>query len=139
MARRTKAVVPKEVESQRTEETGVEQVQQPSPQMDNMSVPELNELIERATAIRDGKIGAERQAFINRIRAEAEGLGLTMQDLITTPKPERKTAGGREPAAVKYKDHETGATWTGRGRMAKVFRERLDQGRSLEEFLVKPE
>ena len=139
MARRTKAIGPQEVEPQGTKETEAEQLQQPSLQMDNMSVPELNELIERATAIRDGKIGAERQAFISRIRAEAEGLGLTMQDLITPLKPERKTAGGREPATVKYKDHETGATWTGRGRMAKVFRERLDQGRSLEEFLVKPD
>ena len=139
MARRTKAVMLDKVEPQETEETKVEQVQQPSPQMDSMSVPELNGLIEQATAIRDGKIGAERQAFINRIRAEAEGLGLTMQGLITTPKPERKAAGGREPAAVKYRDHETGATWTGRGRMAKVLRERFDQGRSLDEFLVKPE
>ena len=139
MARRTKVVGPEEVAPQDTKEMEVEQVQQPSLQMDNMSVPELSELIERVTAIRDGKIGAERQAFIDRIRAEAEGLGLTMQDLITPLKPERKTAGGREPAAVKYKDHETGATWTGRGRMAKIFRERLDQGRSLEEFLVKPE
>ena len=139
MARRTKAVGPEKIEPQGAEEPEVGQVQQPSLQMDNMSVLELNELIERATALRDGKIGAERQAFINRIRAEAEGLGLTMQDLIATPKPERKTAGGREPAAIKYKDRETGATWTGRGRMAKVFRERLDQGRSLEEFLVKPE
>ena len=145
MARRSKTVEPEEVVSQETEpqETGeaettvAEAVQEAPDQMNSMSVAELNNLIERATAARDGKIGAERQAFIDRIRAEAEGLGLSMQDLAAPPKPEKKTAGGREPAGVKYRDPETGGTWSGRGRMSTIFRERLDQGRSLDEFLVR--
>ena len=140
MARRSKVVEPEEVVSQETEEAEapvVEAVHQAPDQMNSMSVAELNNLIERATTVRDSRIGAERQVFIDRIRAEAEGLGLSMQDLATPPKPEKKSAGGREPAGVKYRDPETGGTWSGRGRMSTIFRERLDQGRSLDEFLVR--
>ena len=145
MARRSKVVEPEEIVSQETEpkETGeaettvAEAVQETPDQMKSMSVADLNNLIERATAARDGKIGAERQAFIDRIRAEAEGLGLSMQDLVTPRKPEKRSAGGREPAGVKYRDPETVGTWSGRGRMSTIFRERLDQGRSLDEFLVR--
>ena len=145
MARRSRVVVTKEVEPQEIEETAVETVEevvqeprQETPgQMESMSVAELNVLISRATAVRDGKIGAERQAFIDRIRAEAEGLGLTMQDLMTSPKPLKKTPTGREPAVVKYRHGEQ--TWTGRGRLPTWLTAMEAEGHTRDEFLVKLE
>ena len=141
MARRSRVVAMKEVEPQEIEETVVETVEevvQETPgQMESLSVAELNDLISRATAVRDGKIGAERQAFIDRIRAEAEGLGLTMQDLITSPKPSKKTPTGREPAVVKYRHGKQ--TWTGRGRLPTWLTAMEAEGHTRDEFLVKPE
>ena len=138
MARRSKIVEQEEVEPQETEEveaTGIEVAQEAPDQMDSMSVAELNDLIERATAARDGKIGAERQAFIDRIRAEAEGLGLSMQDLVAPPKPEKKTTGGRAPAPVKYRRGDD--TWTGRGRLPNWLTALEATGQRREEFLVR--
>ncbi len=138
MARRSKIVEQEEVVPQETEEaeaTEFEVAQEAPDQMDSMSVAELNDLIERATAARDGKIGAERQAFIDRIRAEAEGLGLSMQDLVTPPKPEKKTAGGREPAPVKYRRGDD--TWTGRGRLPNWLAALEATGQRRDEFLVR--
>ena len=147
MARRSR--VRAEVEPQETEEPEAETVeeaegvqepvqeapQETADQMESMSVAELNDLISRATAIREGKIGAERQAFIDSIRSEAEGLGLSMQDLMATPKTVKKTPTGREPAAVKYRDGDK--TWTGRGRLPTWLTAAEAQGHSRDEFLVK--
>lgn len=41
------------------------------------------------------------------------------------------------PIAPKYRDPETGHTWTGRGRMATWLAEKIRAGRSLEDFLIK--
>ena len=145
MARRSRVV--EKVEPQEIEEAeapkaeAVEKVAQEEPdQMESMSVAELNDLIGRATAARDGKIGAERQSFIDRIRAEAEGLGLSMQDLMTQPKPVKplkKTSNGREPATVKYRNGEQ--TWTGRGRLPTWLTAMEAEGHTRDEFLVKPD
>ena len=142
MARRSRAraeVEPQETEA--VEETEVveeaETAEEPTKEasMESMSVSELNDLIGRATAIREGKIGAERQTFIDRIRAEAEGLGLSMQDLIAPSKPAKKTPTGREPAAVKYRDGDK--TWTGRGRLPTWLTQMEAEGHNRSEFLVK--
>ena len=145
MARRSRVV--EKIEPQEIEEAeapkseAVEEVAQEEPdQMESMSVAELNDLIGRATVARDGKIGAERQSFIDRIRAEAEGLGLSMQDLMTQPKPVKplkKTSTGREPAAVKYRNGEQ--TWTGRGRLPTWLTAMEAEGHTRNEFLVKPD
>ena len=39
---------------------------------------------------------------------------LTLADLGSSGKP--KNLNSREPVAIKYRDPDTGATWTGRGR-----------------------
>lgn len=42
----------------------------------------------------------------------------------------------REPVAVKYRDPDTGETWSGRGRMATWLAERIKAGAKLDDFLV---
>lgn len=47
-------------------------------------------------------------------------------------------AAGREtqPVAVKYRDPETGETWSGRGRMASWLADRVRAGAKLDDFLA---
>jgi len=42
----------------------------------------------------------------------------------------------QQPVAAKYRDPETGETWSGRGRMATWLSEKIRAGAKLEEFLV---
>jgi DNA-binding protein H-NS len=104
---------------------------------ESMTVMELNAEIERLTVLRDGMIGAARDDFIDRVRSEAHGLGLTLEDLMPKAQPAKVTKTTKAGnATVKYRDPETGATWSGRGRMAKRFVDLKAQGRNLDEFLV---
>ena len=80
---------------------------------------------------------AERNAKIEEIRQQMEAVGLSVDDLgvvATKSAPKKK----RAPRPAKYKievDGET-ITWTGQGRTPTVFKQELDKGRSLEEFLI---
>jgi DNA-binding protein H-NS len=53
---------------------------------------------------------------------------------------ERAAAARREEAAsgvhVKYRDPVTGETWSGRGRMARWLKEKVEAGEDLEKYLV---
>ncbi|MBA5686329.1 H-NS histone family protein [Rugamonas apoptosis] len=61
---------------------------------------------------------AARAAELTKAKAEIAAImdefGLTIADLGGIGKA--KSAKLREPVAIKYRDPETGATWTGRGR-----------------------
>lgn len=51
--------------------------------------------------------------------------------------PEQPTHKERsQPIATKYRDPETGQSWSGRGRMANWLAERIKAGARLEDFLV---
>jgi DNA-binding protein H-NS len=54
----------------------------------------------------------QREGVLNEIRRLMDLHNLTTEDLMIKP---RRT-GFRAPAQVKYRDPETGATWSGRGR-----------------------
>jgi len=54
----------------------------------------------------------QREGVLNEIRRLMDLHNLTTEDLMIKP---RRT-GFRVPAQVKYRDPETGATWSGRGR-----------------------
>lgn len=51
----------------------------------------------------------------------------------------RRDRDRRQEVLPKYRDPETGATWAGRGTMARWLRERLAAGAKLEDFLRRPE
>lgn len=79
---------------------------------------------------------AERNAKIEEIRLQMEAVGLSVDDLgavavKTAPKK-------RAPRPPKYKIEVDGKTitWTGQGRTPTVFKNELEKGRSLEEFLI---
>jgi DNA-binding protein H-NS len=46
-------------------------------------------------------------------------------------------AGAREEVAAKYRDPATGATWSGRGRMANWLAQKVRAGDTAEAYLIK--
>lgn len=82
---------------------------------------------------------AERSAVLDEFRALLTKHGMTIQDVVKglasgKPKTPASTAGKK--VAVKYRDPESGQTWTGRGLRPKWLREKIDAGGKLESFLV---
>lgn len=82
---------------------------------------------------------AERSAVFDEFRALLTKHNLTIQDVVKglaggKPKAPASTAGKK--VAVKYRDPESGSTWTGRGLRPKWLREKMDAGAKLESFLV---
>ena len=111
----------------------------PSTQPDPM--PTLQELLDRKASL-EGEIAQARRES----RAKALGVvlatmaeaGLTVQDVEAAWRQSEKR--GREavrrPVAPKYRDSETGATWTGRGLKPTWLVARLAAGKSLSDFAI---
>jgi DNA-binding protein H-NS len=82
---------------------------------------------------------AQRASVINEIKTLMAQHGLTVADLTTTSKRGSSSASAeKEPSkvAIKYRDPDTGSTWTGRGLKPRWLVAALENGRSLEDFLV---
>jgi DNA-binding protein H-NS len=111
------------------------------------------ELMRQAEAARKTEIGAA----IAEIKAKMATYGITPDDLggkakarrgrkpkvartvkpAKTAKPGKaKVAGTRKPVAAKYRNAETGETWSGRGKPPKWLAAEIAKGRKREEFLV---
>lgn len=54
----------------------------------------------------------------------------------TGREPEREVEAAATGIAPKYRDPETGQTWSGRGRMANWLAEKIRNGHRLEDFLI---
>ena len=82
--------------------------------------------------------------MVEEFRAKAEAMGLSLAELVGgTAQASRPGGKARQPRKVatsppaKYRNPETGATWSGRGRMPKWLALAGEQGRSREEFATK--
>lgn len=87
--------------------------------LDRLSVPELAALIEAAQAKRQEKMAGAKAALLAEFKDKAAELGMSLSALMSSSKPEvgRKTRRSKgEKVAPKYRNPETGDTWTGRGR-----------------------
>jgi len=85
---------------------------------------------------------------VARVKTLMKKLGVSVEDLAgaTTrgkgaPKgtAQGRRAGAAKPkstVAPKYRDPDSGATWTGRGRPPVWLAQKLSQGRTKEEFLI---
>jgi DNA-binding protein H-NS len=92
---------------------------------------------------------ALKQAAVKRVQREIELHGLTAEDLFssgtsigngrkvkaTTPTKAKRTAGAKGARAAKYGD-SAGNTWGGMGKRPQWLRDALDQGASIEDFLL---
>ncbi len=111
----------------------------------DLSVEELRDLAEKLDKIlveRESMAEEEQQALaarnakIEEIRLQMEAVGLSIDDLGGVPV--KATAKKRAPRPAKYQIEVNGemVQWTGQGRMPTVFKNEINKGRSLEDFLI---
>lgn len=114
---------------------------------------QADDLLRQAEAARKSEIGAA----IAEIKAKMVAYGITLEDLGGKAKAARgrkpkagkasgkaakpakataKPAKARKPVAVKYRNSETGETWTGRGKPPTWLKAQEVAGRKREGFLV---
>ncbi|BDA59973.1 hypothetical protein NUITMVS1_14360 [Shewanella xiamenensis] len=90
---------------------------------------------EREEANAEAEANAERIAKIAELQKMIESAGLSLDDLGGVTAKVKST---RAPRPAKYSivvEGET-VTWTGLGRMPTVFKEQIENGRSIEDFLI---
>ncbi len=114
--------------------------------LERLTVTDLDKVIAAAERQREAKRESGKKELVEEFRAKAEAMGLSLAELVggsaqasrtaaKTRKPQKGAPAA--PPAVKYRNPETGATWSGRGRMPKWLAFAEEQGRSREEFAVK--
>lgn len=86
---------------------------------------QIAELQKKAEAARSNELAAAK-AKIAEIMKE---YGLSLSDIGGVNK--QKTGQVREPVAIKFKNSNTGETWTGRGRMPRWL-----VGKEIEQFRI---
>lgn len=124
-------------------------------QLNEMSAADLTRLIEAAEAQRREAAERGKRELIEKIRAEAEALGLPMRDLfaslspaaVSTSKPARRprkapaaegdgaTSGPGSKVPVQFRG-PNGEEWSGRGRLPRWLTALEAEGRSRDEFRV---
>ena len=116
------------------------------PLLEGLTVAELDKVIAAAQQQREARRESGKRELVEEFRAKAEAMGLSLQELlggsVQTGRPAGKTRQPRKGAQsasppVKYRNPETGETWSGRGRMPKWMALAQERGHGREEFLAK--
>jgi len=81
---------------------------------------------------------AERTEAIAKVRALMSDHGLTAADLTSPKGAPRGAVSKGSKVAAKYRNSETGDTWSGRGLQPNWLKAAVAAGRKLEEFAVQP-
>jgi DNA-binding protein H-NS len=116
------------------------------PLLDGLTVGDLDKVIAAAEQQREAKRESAKNELRSEFKARAEALGLSLGDLVAgssaagrpsgKERSSRKGPSASSPAA-KYRNAETGETWSGRGRPPKWVTLAEQQGRSREELAIK--
>lgn len=115
---------------------GADQIDLNSLDLHAYSVDDLDLLIKRAQAT----IRGMRLNQLNQLRREvqkaAEFLGMSVAEVVGLEKPARRGPSASK-VAPKYRNPDNPEqTWTGRGQKPVWLRELLEQGFSLDDFLI---
>ena len=105
-----------------------------------LTIDDLDKVIADAGRQREAKRESGKKELVEEFRARAEALGLSLEELAAgSPKADRPSGKGpsAQSPAVKYRNPETGETWSGRGRAPKWLTLAEQQGRGREEFAAK--
>lgn len=94
---------------------------------------ELQAQIEALKQQAEAQRKAEMAAVIADIRAKMEEYGITLADL--TPRRGGAATKG-STVAPKYRNAQTGETWSGRGKMPRWLQKEIESGKSKESFLI---
>ena len=105
--------------------------------VDNLTSTELDELIKASTARKNAEIAGARASFLDEVKTKAASLGMSLADLVGLGSGKAaKSQTPRTTTTPKYRDPETGATWSGRGYPAKWITDYEAKGRKREEFAI---
>jgi DNA-binding protein H-NS len=105
----------------------------------NLSGQELEELIRIASGRKDEQLASAKASFVAEVKTRAASLGVSLAELVRVggmTTAERPKGAGRTPSGPKYRNPDTGETWSGRGRPAKWLTELEAKGRKRQEFAV---
>jgi DNA-binding protein H-NS len=113
--------------------------------LEGLTVADLDKVITEAERLREARRESGKRELVEEFRAKAAAMGLSFEELLRSPAQAGRPAGkARQPQKgtpaslpAKYRDPETGATWSGRGRTPKWLVLAEEQGRSREEFAAK--
>lgn len=110
------------------------------PLLEGLTIGDLEKVIVAAERQREAKRESGKKELIEEFRSRAEALGLSLSELAAgapnAGRPSGKGPSAQSPA-VKYRNPETGETWSGRGRAPKWLTLAERQGRGREEFAAK--
>ena len=96
-------------------------------------MPTYKELLAQRQQLDDAIAQARQHELsdaVTRAKALVAEFGLTSKDVFGTARKSHATAGAK--VAAKYRDPESGTTWSGRGR-----RPRWLDGKKIEDYLIK--
>ncbi len=117
-----------------------------SPLLEGLTVADLEKVIVAAERQREASRESGKKELVEEFKAKAEALGLSLAELVggsvqpsrTPAKPSKPQKGApAAPLPAKYRNPETGQTWSGRGRMPKWLALAEEAGRSRDGFLAK--
>ena len=91
---------------------------------------EIARLMQQAEAARK----AEVSAVIAEIKAKMAEYGITVSDVDRSPGRSSRARG--MTVAAKYRNHATGETWSGRGKMPRWLQAEVNSGKRKEDFLI---
>ncbi|MGC9163729.1 MAG: H-NS family nucleoid-associated regulatory protein [Thiomonas sp.] len=95
---------------------------------------ELQAQIEALKQQAEAQRKAEVAAVVAEIRAKMDEYGITLADLGSRRAGGTSSKGSR--IAPKYRNAQTGETWTGRGKMPRWLQNAVDSGMSKESFRI---
>lgn len=78
----------------------------------------------------------QRSDAISQIRTLMADHGLTLADLTAKPSGAKSSAATGRKLAPRYRDPDSGSTWSGRGLRPKWLQAAIESGRKLEDFAV---
>ena len=105
--------------------------------LEGLTIGELGKVIAAAEQQREAERETGKKELMEEFRARAEALGLSLGELAASASKASRPS-GKDPSthspAVKFRNPETGGTWSGRGRAPRWLTSAEQQGRSREEF-----
>lgn len=108
-----------------------------TPPIENLSVEELELLIERARELREVRIDEAKAAIVARAKADAAAIGLTLQDVLGMETKRRKRSDAGIKLGPKYIG-PNGETYGGRGPVPAWLRTLEAKGHKRDRYLAKP-
>ncbi|APR71549.1 MULTISPECIES: H-NS histone family protein [Acinetobacter] len=106
------------------------------PDISDLSVEDLKRLQAEAEALIESKKDQAIEDAYNQIIAIADGIGLSVEELLAVGEQKRKKT-TRKAVEPRYRNkNNTEETWTGRGKQPRWLVAELEKGAKLEDFLI---